>query len=252
MHEDRYLFRRLIAIGLALLALGFFASRDNPNTQSLFDRPSDLESFIDRARDASYEVNCNGRTGSGWGYRTEVDGEVYEFIVTNQHVIKFCIIDQDAEVIRQDGVSAGVEIVAHKRVLATYYNDLQAVDLALLKFPAPLEAPLTQLASEHPQGSWLLISSFPVLAADLTNHQITTGAITGETLQWGFTTDAISSGGSSGGVVLNSRGQVLGTHYATFSKRDRATYSMFLDNDYLDELVELAIKKAKQEPKGSK
>ncbi len=51
MHGDRYLFRRLIAIGLALLAFGFFASRDNPNTQSLFDRPRDLENFIDRARE---------------------------------------------------------------------------------------------------------------------------------------------------------------------------------------------------------
>jgi hypothetical protein len=44
----------------------------------------------------------------------------------------------------------------------------------------------------------------------------------------------------------------LGTHYATFSKEDRAAYSMFLDNTYLDDLVKTAVANQKQNEKENK
>lgn len=247
MPEQIFLYRRVIAIALALLAVGFAVSRNAPANQSLFEQPRNLDEFVKQVTAASYEISCEDSAGSGWGYRTVEDGKTYEYVITNFHVVKFCIVNQTARVTRPDGVTAPSKIMAYKNVDATPGDWQQEVDFAVLKFPVKLDAPLTKIAKDQPRGSWVMMSSFPGLVEYFSEHQIVTGIISGKTEQWGYTTTAGANPGSSGGVIVNSRGEVVGTLYATWSPQERDAVSLFLDNEELMKLIDKAIQIEKSE-----
>ena len=63
-------------------------------SESLYDRPSDLEGFISTVSESIVTVYCEGN-GTGFAYEGEgLDDGYKTFIVTNHHVIDECIDDE--------------------------------------------------------------------------------------------------------------------------------------------------------------
>lgn len=196
-----------------------------------------MESLVEEVRNATYEVFCRESGGSGWGLKTEYGGKEVEYLVTNAHVIEDCI--KSGGVIVEDswGTALKANIISYWHRDADWDNSSAEIDFALLAVKGRKLNTLSKLAMELPIGSWLMTSSYPAIDWDTGVYTITTGVVSAETYVSGYTTDAPVNGGSSGGVVVNSRGEVLGTIYATHDPGEFLDTGLFLDNRALLEVI---------------
>jgi S1-C subfamily serine protease len=225
-----------VFVPIALLA-GFAYAEQSPNQQDLFEQPRNMESLVEEVRNASYQVFCGDYGGSGWGLKTEYGGEVVEYLVTNEHVIKGCLKKGGVIVEDRWGTALKANIINYWHRDAVWDNSSVEIDFALLEIKGRKLNTLSKLAIEHPIGSWLMTSSYPAIDWETGVYTITTGVISAETYVSGYTTDAPINGGSSGGVVVNSRGEVLGTIYASNDPGEYLDTGLFLDNRTLFEVI---------------
>jgi S1-C subfamily serine protease len=181
---------------------------------SLFHSPADLEKLTNQVRKATYVVECDSKYGSGYGYSTYWDGERQDFIVTTQTVIQQCLdLGLDPLVIDSEWESFGATIVASELEPGDTEWGLSNRDVALLRTNARGITTLEKVAPRKQTGSWLMTGSFPFLNEDFHSFAVTHGIIVSNSLNLGYATDAVTNPGSNGGVVVNSRGELLGTLY---------------------------------------
>ena len=232
--------RGAIAV-VALVALAALASAQSPvKPQSLYSPPENMAELLAEVTAASYMVGCGTGSGSGWGLKTTWEGKEVEYIVTNHHVIKDCLQSQSPTVTSSEGFESEAEVVAFKRRAAIFSSSQHATDLALLRPTDFGISGLTELATEFPLGSWVLTSSYPGVGAFGNPHTITTGVISSVVELEGLSTTATVNRGSSGGVVVNARGEVVGTIYQGSDQDLLQDTGLFLSTPQLLELLAIA------------
>ena len=208
---------------LTLLLTVFFVvpALSNSSKQSsgddLYSAPRDLAAVVANSRAATVTVFCGEWAGSGWGIdladdpkTSEDDAYPYE-IVTNYHVIKDCLTSGEIT-IRLPGETAEVEAKLYNYDYQ-YTEATGSTDLAILMTATPV--PTLKPASLEPMpGDWLMAVGNPNSSefSDMEGH-VTFGRVSNFKRQFNIVvTDTALNHGNSGGPLVNSRGEVVGTN----------------------------------------
>jgi putative serine protease PepD len=213
-----------IAVIAGVIAAGLFIASPNSTNATpgasgatdqpvadLFAEPPELKKAIDIVRESTVTIACGDWQGSGWYIALEdnpdttVDDSLPYEIVTNEHVITECISAGGITfAVNGSTVSRPAKLFAYDKSedLAILLTDFQAPSLTV----APVD--------RKPQiGQWVMAVGSPVGAVDLTGT-VTTGRVTNLD-GYQVVTDAALNGGNSGGPLVNSNGDVIGTNTAT-------------------------------------
>ncbi len=228
-------------VGLLLLA-GCVADPTTEPSQPVFDSsatftaddlyypPQEMAEFVWKVKQATYVVECPGTEGSGWGVQLHWQGATQSFIVTAHHVIESCLDEKVEPTIlnhKFDSFSGVVTVSDFKEADPDEMTDEQ--DLALITPSIEDFKTLDSLNSRgYPLGSWVMTSSYPGLDDDFYMYTVTTGNIASLGGLLGIVMTAAVNPGASGGVVVNSRGQVLGTIVAGYDQTELNDVAYFL------------------------
>ncbi len=214
----------LVAALTALASLGSSGGVDlagGSTAQQASGTNVDVAAVVALADAAVVTVYCGDSSGSGWGIdladdeSSTVDDDYPYEIVTNWHVIEDCV-DTDVPITIQT-LEGATEVDAFLFDFdASYYDESSEVwaDLALLMTAEPVES--LQPATEPPVvGDWVMAAGSPYSQFFDT---IIPGTYTFGNVSNFFpdisiiVTDAAINQGNSGGPLLNSRGEVIGTN----------------------------------------
>lgn len=190
----------------------------NAESNSLFHEPSGLPALIDEVHRATVTIYCGNSAGSGWGIEladdpntSEDDNYPYE-IVTNFHVIDECLNGEEITITRNakdEGYSAKLYAYDDSKYDGSNgWGDLAILmtDTETYSLPTADKAPLA--------GEWVMAAGNPAssLVTSLDGH-LTFGRISNFIPESNLViTDAALNHGNSGGPLVNSRGQVVGTN----------------------------------------
>lgn len=192
-----------------------FTIQQEPEPAELFDQPRDFEQVLETSSRATFEIFCDGWVGSGWGIN--LGGE--DYVVTAFHVIEECTKGQS--IMAKNGLHGafGLELVSYD---GSYWSDNESgeVDLALLKSSKDIDSLNVQM-SEVSLGQWVVGLGYPSSPISDGFLSPIVGRITGKIGIGHLVTDAAVNRGHSGGPLLNSDGEVLGT---LFAGEDSAEY----------------------------
>jgi S1-C subfamily serine protease len=180
----------------------------------LFSAPSDMSSLIARSISGTYQINCSDDwVGSGWGVK--IDDDFY--VVTAFHVVEDCVDDRKAHARNDSTQMFELELVAYDGRFWSSYFDLR--DLALLK--ANIQISVLKTAKIVPSiGHWVAAIGYPFDSDDRARLSYTQGAVSSYDSSGLIVTDAAINGGNSGGPLVNSRGEVVGTVFAADPAED--------------------------------
>jgi S1-C subfamily serine protease len=187
-------------------------------TIDLYNQPDDIESLVNKVREATVTVYCGNSSGSGWGIdlkddatTTKDDAFPYE-IVTNYHVIDECLNGEEITFKMQ-----GSETEYEAKLFSyddTFYTDKGWGDLAIIM--TDHEVPTLKPARAAPKiGSWAMAVGSPGSQfLDTTiDGNVNFGRVTNFIKDRSLVvTDAAINRGNSGGPLVNSLGEVLGTN----------------------------------------
>lgn len=177
--------------------------------QDLYEQPRDMQEFIGEVRSATLTVYCATGSGSGWGVALDdslagSESKGFE-IVTNFHVVEDCLTS------REVSFSIGEETKRHPaRILG---HDGDEADLALLT--TDVEIGTLEPSRARPRiGEWVMAVGSPSSSArdeGILRGNVTVGRVTNMVGAL-IVTDAAINYGNSGGPLVNSRGEVIGTN----------------------------------------
>ena len=187
-------------------------------TIDLYNQPDDIEGLVNKVREATVTVYCGNSSGSGWGIdlkddatTTKDDAFPYE-IVTNYHVIDECLNGEEITFKMQ-----GSETEYEAKLFSyddTFYTDKGWGDLAIIM--TDHEVPTLKPARAAPKiGSWAMAVGSPGSQfLDTTiDGNVNFGRVTNFIKDRSLVvTDAAINRGNSGGPLVNSLGEVLGTN----------------------------------------
>lgn len=222
------------ALGIAVISLalslimfvGFVIPAMNARSEAeaggdLYQPPRDLANVVEVARSATVTVYCGDWSGSGWGIDLEdspgVEDDAYPYeIVTNYHVIEECVNGGEI-LIRLSGAEEAVPAYIYSFDKAGYNaygpDAPNTTDLAILM--TATEVPVLPTAAIEPMpGDWLMAVGNPNSSKfnDMEGH-VTFGRVSNFKRQYNVVvTDTAVNHGNSGGPLLNSRGEVVGTN----------------------------------------
>lgn len=206
-----------LLLSLALVATTFLPSLFGASGSDLYSQPKNLAAIVAKARAATVTVYCGDWAGSGWGIdladdpaTTADDAYPYE-VVTNYHVIKDCLSGGDITIRlpgETDEVPAKLYNFDYK-----YTEKTGSTDLAILVTATPVESLMPASVAPKP-GEWLMAVGNPNSSefTDMEGH-VTFGRVSNFMEQFNVVvTDTALNHGNSGGPLVNSRGEVVGTN----------------------------------------
>jgi S1-C subfamily serine protease len=193
-------------------------TEDRSNSDYLYGQPKKFSEVSEQLEETVFEISCGGSSyGSAWSIRLiDKKGEEQSYLVTNYHVIDDCIDGQEIFAKSDRYSKFPVELIAYD---GTYWSEKDEhensyVDLALLHTAKDL-AGLT-LSSDDPKlGHWVIAAGYPSDSGNFSIKSFTTGTLTGIDGLGLLMTDASINKGNSGGPLVNSEGEVVGTVFAT-------------------------------------
>ena len=215
------------AVVLALLVAASGCSSSDPlaprpfgEAESLYQAPDNIEEFIEISQGATLHVFCETDEEelpyAGSGFHIEVGDDRY--IITNAHVIEGCI-DQAAEIFVYDSEDNPhpVALLSYRHV-RDWRGEWDVAVLTGTDFGRALS-----IAAEDPApGHWSMVAGWPSINGHW-YQQISPGSILGLSPDGVIVSSGVSAPGMSGGPVLNSRGELIGIHYArSFDETRRA------------------------------
>ena len=174
---------------------------------SAFDPPADLGALLAEVQASTVTIQCKGAQGSGWVIdlgspgpeadpdAIELDREFPTEVITNDHVIEQC-----HETPRKVTATAGGQ--TYDAVLYSYDTENDLALIAIKQDVPPLEL------SDEPQPGWWAV-------AVGTPYGLEGSVSIGNVMNLDGT-DVIATtplnSGNSGGPMVNSRGEVIGTN----------------------------------------
>jgi S1-C subfamily serine protease len=201
---------------------------ESPLPQSVFEPPADLEDITKKVVAATYVVECETSFGSGYGYEMFYDGDRQDYIVTTHTVIQDCLdAGIDANISDSMGNWFTAYVVKSKYEIGSAENSKTTINVAILKPSKPRIATLPGAPGRYQVGNWLMTASYPLVNPMDYNFMVSHGILSGYLGDLGYATTAVTAPGSNGGVVVNSRGEILGTLY-TPDPLPSANYRYFL------------------------
>lgn len=201
---------RLLLLIIPILLPIVLLANHQQEAERLYRQPSNFSQFTDLVNQATYEINCDRQwLGSGWGLKLE---DRY-FVVTAEHVITDCINDGRIYARQSGGAAFELELISYD---GRYWTNTMGNyrDLALLE--AKLAIPVFEVQMELPVlGQWVATAGFPSDGRGTERLHLNLGTITSISDIGLFTTDATINNGNSGGPLLNSEAEVVGTVFAS-------------------------------------
>ncbi len=178
--------------------------------QAKYQSPRDFNSFAQLLRDATYRIYCDGTSyGSAWG--VEVAGQL--FVVTNHHVLEDC---GDARQFSIWNGSAKGESLTLFASDGRYWDPSEYNFRDLAVFSTNSKIKTLKVQFDAPKiGQWVAASGYPSQSDGENFFSLTVGRITGLEDSGILITDAAINGGNSGGPLVNSKGEVVGTVFAS-------------------------------------
>jgi S1-C subfamily serine protease len=206
---------RLLILALPILwGLSFLFDFSEMTSQDLFAPPAKPSSLIQDATAGTYQINCFGNwSGSGWGVK--IEDEYY--VVTAFHVIEDCVDERRITARNSSTQIFELELIAFDGRFWTSYFDLR--DLALLKTADPISV-LTTARDAPKLGQWVAAIGYPFDSEERARLSYTQGSISSYDTSGLIVTDAAINSGNSGGPLINSRGEVVGTVFASDPTED--------------------------------
>jgi S1-C subfamily serine protease len=137
------------------------------------------------------------------------------FLVTNFHVIKSCIGDQKIFAGNDLNSRFPLQLLSYD---GSYWSEKDKhldgfVDLALLEASRNLQG--LSLSLDRPRlGHWVMVAGYPSDSSGNPIRSFTVGTLTGIDDYDLLMTDAGINDGNSGGPLINSKGEVLGTVFS--------------------------------------
>jgi hypothetical protein len=193
-------------------------SEQADNLDSLYSPPENFSKLSELIDGTLFEISCGDNFyGSGWAILiSNRDGSEQSYLVTNYHVIDECLNGENIFASNGTHSMFPLEVVAYD---GTYWSESEEheesfVDLALLKSPKHLDG--LRLSSDKPElGHWVMAAGYPSDSGRSPIKSLTTGTVTGIDGMGLVMTDASINQGNSGGPLINSKGEVFGTIFAT-------------------------------------
>lgn len=215
---------RLLLLIIPIAVPVVLVANNHEVTQRYFEQPQNFPQFTDEVNQATYEINCDRQwLGSGWGLRLE--GRY--FVVTAEHVITDCINGGRIYARKSGGAAFELELISYD---GRYWTNTMGNyrDLALLE--AKTAIPFFEVQKEPPLlGQWVATAGFPSDGRGSENIHLNLGTISSISNDGLFTTDATINNGNSGGPVLNSKAEVVGTVFAS-PPQDRFVNMSFIQS----------------------
>jgi S1-C subfamily serine protease len=216
----------LIASSIVLALILTVSSGQAPRTnvlnegwgpESLYKQPENFSEIAQLLEEAVFEISCGNRFyGSAWSIRMEdSQGEEKSFLVTNFHVIKSCIGDQKIFAGNDLNSRFPLQLLSYD---GSYWSEKEKhldgfVDLALLEASRNLQG--LSLSLDRPRlGHWVMVAGYPSDSSGNPIRSFTVGTLTGIDDYDLLMTDAAINDGNSGGPLINSKGEVLGTVFS--------------------------------------
>lgn len=193
---------------LAVTSLG--QSSADIAAADLYDRPGNIDSFIDYVQQSVVTVYCASggaqSTGSGFAISTGNGSDPTTSVVSNHHVVADCIEGRGRVWVEGSGFTSDAEVTRSD----------SSNDLALLT----IEDSLTPLrrADEPSVGMWVAAFGSPHGIAGSVTFGTASNVLAREQL---IMTDAAINHGNSGGPLVNARGEVVGVN--TFKLEEAST-----------------------------
>jgi len=173
------------------------------------DRPADLPSFIETLLSSVVSVECPVTADDGWfgsGFAFDPSGlgaAAGDVIVTNWHVLEECPESAPIYITTARGEQAEVTVI----------DSDPAADLAVLT-TSGLNLPALRPATAFNQGDWVMAAGNPEGVTGTT----TSGSIANvKPEDEEVFSDSVIAPGSSGGPLVNNRGEVIGVTSAIFT-----------------------------------
>ena len=179
-------------------------------TPNFFSAPPDLESTIKRVQLSTVVVTCGQSQGTGWAvdlgpvaadadFQLKVKDNLYPYsVITNHHVIEACENNPDA--VR---VSNGTT-----NYISSLFTIDRRNDLAIVATQARI--PVLEISPRPSPGWWAMALGSPFGL----EKSVSTGNVMNVTVDGYVISTAPVNPGNSGGPLVNSLGQVMGTNTA--------------------------------------
>jgi hypothetical protein len=179
-------------------------------TPNFFSAPPDLESTIKRVQESTVVVTCGDSQGTGWAidlgpvvsdadFQLKVKDNLYPYsVITNHHVIEEC--ENNADAVR---VSNGTT-----NYISSLFTFDEENDLAIIATQARI-VPL-EISPRPSPGWWSMALGSPFGL----EKSVSTGNVMNITPGGYVISSAPVNPGNSGGPLVNSLGQVMGTNTA--------------------------------------
>jgi S1-C subfamily serine protease len=203
-------------------AAGTSLTVDSESLVDVFGPPSNLEGLIEQVRASTVTIRCKGRQGSGWvidlgGPTDESDMEAIELdrqypneVVTNNHVIEDCHNTPR----RVKALAGEVEFDAY------LYSWDEEHDLALVAISQ--KVPALTLSEKPLPGWWAMAVGTPYgLEGSVSIGNVMNTEAIGDVVS----TTPLNSG-NSGGPLVNSRGEVIGTNTEVYVEDDAQNWNI--------------------------
>lgn len=234
--------------GLVIAVIALIAAIQGTNeakpvttpSQSFFDAPLDLEQTIANTKQSLVTLKCGDFLGSGWVI--EIDWSILKnpdeialieeypsAVITNHHVLEDCINDTSLP------VSAVIGATGLERDYVIW-NWNEENDLALVVVKSKLK-PLTEATDTPAPGWWTMAIGSPWQF----NSSVSIGnLISSDTsiTNYDLITTSLLNPGNSGGPLINSRGEVIGTNTWGMNDSELGFYNIATSTSALCELLD--------------
>lgn len=188
----------------------------------LYSPPTNFEKLRDQVVSATFEIGCDETwTGTGWGL--EMEGEFY--VVTADHVLRNCLKSQ-LMAKSADNSEFPIKVEASKRDFGVGIPGGSS-DIALLSSEVSFPSLKFQLEKAE-LGQWVAVYGFPSDSQGREFKSLSLGTVTAIDAEGLVITDATMNPGNSGGPMVNSRGEVVGTVFARDPMSDNIGFAQGL------------------------
>jgi len=179
-------------------------------TPNFYSAPPDLESTIKRVQESTVVVTCGQSQGTGWAvdlgpvvadadFELKIKDKTYPYsVVTNHHVIEDC----------ENNASAVKISIGTSNFTASLFTFDRKNDLAIVA--TKVRIPELEISPRPEPGWWAMALGSPFGL----EKSVSTGNVMNITPGGYVISTAPVNPGNSGGPLVNSLGQVLGTNTA--------------------------------------